>query len=271
MRPRQLVEVRFKNTGKAYCFDPGALDLKIGDGVIVETVRGLEYGAVVGGPRSRKAGDGDQPFKPVVRKAGDEDLKRLAELREKEASAFQVGTDKINAHGLSMKLVGVNYTFDASKIIFYFTAESRVDFRELVRDLASVFRVRIEMRQIGVRDEAKMIGGLGGCGRELCCASWLREFTPVSIRMAKEQNLSLNPAKISGICGRLMCCLKYESEVYEQARSAYPDVGARVSTSAGEGKVTGVNILKNSVSVELKNSKQVQCFSHEEIKPFSKR
>ncbi|MEW6541683.1 MAG: stage 0 sporulation family protein [Bacillota bacterium] len=267
----QLVGVQFKKTGKTYYFDPGALDLEKGAGVIVETVRGLEYGTVVIGPRPRDGEDGEQLLKPVVRKVTDEDLKCLAELQEKETRAFQIGEDKIKAHGLPMKLVGVDYTFDASKVIFYFTAEGRVDFRELVRDLASVFRTRIELRQIGVRDEAKMLGGLGGCGRELCCASWLREFTPVSIRMAKEQNLSLNPAKISGICGRLMCCLKYESEVYEIARGEYPDVGARVETPAGEGKVTGVNIFRNTVSVELKDSKHVQYFPLKQLKTLPKR
>lgn len=243
--------------------------MKPGDGVIVETVRGLEFGTVVTEPRARKPEEQDQLLKPVVRKATAEDLERLVELREKERNAFRIGVDKINAHGLPMKLVGVDYTFDANKIIFYFTAEGRVDFRELVRDLAAVFRTRIELRQIGVRDEAKMIGGLGGCGRELCCASWLREFSPVSIRMAKEQNLSLNPAKISGICGRLMCCLKYESEVYEQAKEAYPDVGTRVKTPAGDGKVTGVNIFKNTVTVELKDTKHQQCFPVQEIKQIS--
>lgn len=268
---RQVVGIQFKNTGKTYYFDPGALKLEVGEGVIVETVRGLEYGTVVSESCPRKADDGEQMLKPVVRKATEEDLNRLEELREKEARAFRIGVDKINAHGLPMKLVGVDYTFDASKIIFYFTAEGRVDFRELVRDLASVFRARIELRQIGVRDEAKMLGGLGGCGRELCCASWLREFTPVSIRMAKEQNLSLNPAKISGICGRLMCCLKYESAVYEHARGAYPDVGTRVETPAGEGKVTGVNIFKDTVTVELKESKHVQYFPLKEVKLCTKR
>jgi cell fate regulator YaaT (PSP1 superfamily) len=263
---KQVVGIQFKNTGKTYFFDPGALELKAGDGVIVETARGLEYGTVVIEPRPRKPEGQDQLLKPVVRKATEEDLARLAELQEKGERAFRIGVDKINAHGLPMKLVGVNYTFDASKIIFYFTAEGRVDFRELVRDLASVFRTRIELRQIGVRDEAKMMGGLGGCGRELCCTSWLREFSPVSIRMAKEQNLSLNPAKISGVCGRLMCCLKYESEVYEWARGVYPDVGTRVETPAGEGKVTGVNIFKNTVTVELKDSKHLQYFPLKEVK-----
>ncbi|MDI6906982.1 MAG: stage 0 sporulation family protein [Thermoanaerobacterales bacterium] len=260
-----VVGVRFKKAGKIYFFDPGTLELKPGDGVIVETVRGMEYGEVVQGSKPRTDG-GDQPLKPVVRKADAEDRQRLEELSRKEEKAFKICQEKIVAHGLPMKLIGVDYTFDGNKIVFYFSAEGRIDFRELVRDLASVFRTRIELRQIGVRDEAKMMGGLGCCGRELCCATWLREFTPVSIRMAKDQNLSLNPTKISGICGRLMCCLKYENEVYEDAREECPEAGARVKTPEGEGRVTGVNIFKHTVSVELKQSKQVREFPAAEVK-----
>ncbi len=264
----RIVGVQFKNIGKPYFFDPGSLELKRGDGVVVETVRGQEFGTVIIDPRERETEDleNGQVIKPVVRKATDSDFEHLVTLREKEAQAFRVAVEKVKAHEMPMKMVGVDYTFDESKIVFYFTAEGRVDFRELVRDLASVFRARIELRQIGVRDEAKMIGGLGGCGRELCCASWLREFSPVSIRMAKDQNLSLNPTKISGICGRLMCCLKYENDVYEEAMDAYPSVGTRVETPAGEGRITGVNIFKDTVTVEIKETKDVQYLSLEEIK-----
>lgn len=266
----QIVGVSFKKAGKIYFFEPGTLELKLGDGVIVETVRGMEYGKVVLGPRPRDS-EGEQPLKPVIRKADAQDLQKLEELRGKEEEAFKIGQDKIAAHGLPMKLISVDYTFDGSKIIFYFSAEGRIDFRELVRDMASVFRTRIELRQIGVRDEAKMLGGLGCCGRELCCASWLREFTPVSIRMAKEQNLSLNPAKISGICGRLMCCLKYENDAYENAREGYPGNGKLVKTPEGEGKVTGSNIFRNTVSVELKQSKQVREFPLDDVKPLREK
>ncbi|MFZ5899274.1 MAG: PSP1 domain-containing protein [Bacillota bacterium] len=265
----KIVGVRFKPAGKIYYFDPGYLELAPGDGVIVETVRGIEYGTVVTSPAGRPI-DPEQPLKPVIRKADAEDLKRLALNKEKEKEAARICQDKIAAHGLPMKLVDVDYTFDGSKIIFYFTAEGRIDFRELVRDLAAVFRTRIELRQIGVRDEAKMIGGLGCCGRELCCASFLQEFTPVSIRMAKDQNLSLNPAKISGICGRLMCCLKYENEAYEDAREGFPDSGTKVITPLGEGKVTGVNIFKKTVSVELKESKHTKEFPLPEIQIIEK-
>jgi len=259
-----VVGVRFKRAGKIYFFDPGGLALAVGDGVIVETVRGVEFGHVVVGP-APAAQELVTPLKKVIRKATAEDLKHLAELREKEKNAFRVLLDKIAAHGLPMKPVGVEITFDGAKIIFYFTAEGRVDFRELVRDLASVFRTRVELRQIGVRDEAKMMGGLGACGRELCCATWLTDFEPVSIRMAKDQNLSLNPNKISGICGRLMCCLKFESDTYEMAREEYPEIGSRVMTPAGEGRTTGMNIFRHTVYVELKDTKQVREFPVEEV------
>ena len=222
----KVVGVRFKHAGKIYYFDPGDIELTAGDPVIVETVRGIEYGQVVVAPKEVEESDVVQPLKQVLRRATEEDMEILAENAEKERSAFQIGLEKIEKHGLPMKLVDVEYTFDNSKVIFYFTADGRVDFRELVKDLASVFRTRIELRQIGVRDQAKMLGGLGPCGRPLCCATFLGDFEPVSIKMAKEQNLSLNPSKISGICGRLMCCLKYEAEVYKaEKEDGQPEAG----------------------------------------------
>jgi cell fate regulator YaaT (PSP1 superfamily) len=260
-----VVGIRFKKAGKIYYFDPGDLELTIGDGVIVETARGVEYGDVVTGPLQVNESEVVAPLKRVIRKATAEDYQQLAANKEKESRAFQVCLEKIAAHKLPMKLVGVEQTFDGNKIIFYFTAEGRIDFRELVKDLAAVFRTRIELRQIGVRDEAKLVGGLGCCGRELCCATWLSDFASVSIRMAKEQNLSLNPTKISGICGRLMCCLKYENESYEHAREEFPDTGSWVITPNGEGKVVGINIFKKSVSVELKESKIIKEYPCEEI------
>lgn len=263
---KQTVGVSFRPAGKIYCFDPGNLKLAVGDPVIVETVRGLEYGTIASGPAPYEGNGDEQPLKPVIRKADEDDRRRLEEIREKEKEAFRICVDKIAAHGLPMKLVSVDYTFDGNKIIFYFTADGRIDFRELVRDLAAVFRTRIELRQIGVRDEAKMMGGQGCCGRELCCASWLREFTPVSIRMAKEQNLSLNPAKISGICGRLMCCLKYESDTYEHAKKEMPVVGSSVITPKGEGKVTAVNMFKSTVTVGLKDAKEPEDFELRAVK-----
>lgn len=214
----RVVGVRFKTAGKVYYFDPGEIELQVGDGAVVETARGMEMGMVTAAPREVPEEEIKQPLKKVVRKASPEDLARRQENEERAKKAFAIGQQKIVAHGLPMKLVEVEYTLDGSKIIFYFTAESRVDFRDLVKDLASTFRTRIELRQIGVRDEAKLLGGLGPCGRQLCCQAFLGDFVPVSIRMAKEQNLSLNPTKISGICGRLMCCLNYESEAYREAK-----------------------------------------------------
>jgi cell fate regulator YaaT (PSP1 superfamily) len=249
----KVVGIRFKKAGKIYFFDPGENLLTAGEGAIVETARGVEYGHVAIGPHEVEENEIVAPLKKVIRKATDLDNNQLKANKEREEKAFQTGMEKITLHNLSMKLVGVEQTFDGNKIIFYFTADGRIDFRELVKDLASVFRTRIELRQIGVRDEAKMIGGLGCCGRELCCSVWLSDFASVSIRMAKEQNLSLNPTKISGICGRLMCCLKYENESYEQARDAFPDTGSQVATPDGEGRVTSVNIFKNTISVELKD------------------
>lgn len=249
-----VVGVRFRRAGKIYYFDPGNLDLRAGDKVLVETVRGLEYGEVVLGPREVPEEKVVSPLRPVLRLATPADAEVVKANAAREKEAFAICQQKIREHGLPMKLVGAEYTFDRSKLIFYFTAEGRVDFRQLVRDLAAIFRTRIELRQIGVRDEAKILGGLGCCGRELCCASFLGEFDPVSIRMAKDQNLSLNPVKISGICGRLMCCLRFESELYEEARDGYPDVGAAVVTAAGRGRVVGLNVLKGTVTVELEGS-----------------
>ncbi|OAT86123.1 PSP1 domain-containing protein [Desulfotomaculum copahuensis] len=263
--PCCVVGVRFRKAGKVYYFDPQGLSLSCGDTVIVETARGVEHGQVVTAPAEVAEENVVAPLKKVIRPATPQDLEQIALNEAREKRAFQVGMDKIAAHGLPMKLVGVEQTFDGNKIVFYFTAEGRIDFRELVKDLAAVFRTRIELRQIGVRDEAKMMGGLGCCGRELCCSSWLSDFASVSIRMAKEQNLSLNPAKISGICGRLMCCLKYENEIYEQSREKYPETGSPVTTPDGEARVTGVNIFKRTVTVELKESRAIKEYPFNEV------
>lgn len=260
-----VVGIRFKKAGKIYFFDPGNIPIIEGEGVIVETARGVEFGSVAMGPHEVEESEIVAPLKKVIRKATTHDMRQLSANREKENGAFRVCLEKIAAHKLPMKLVGVEQTFDGNKIIFYFTADGRIDFRELVKDLASVFKTRIELRQIGVRDEAKMIGGLGCCGRELCCSMWLTDFASVSIRMAKEQNLSLNPSKISGICGRLMCCLKYENESYEQARADFPNNGSIVSTPDGDGKVVGINIFKDAVNVELKTSRIVKEYQNTEI------
>ncbi len=251
-----VVGVRFKPAGKIYYFDPDGIALEVGDTVILETTRGIESGQVVIRPKKVTEDEVVAPLKKIIRKAAPVDLKQIEINKTKEKDAYKICADKIKEHGLPMKLVDVEYTFDANKIIFYFTADGRIDFRELVKDLAAIFRTRIELRQIGVRDEAKMLGGLGSCGRGLCCATFLGEFDPVSIRMAKEQNLSLNPTKISGICGRLMCCLKYESEAYESEKAAYPPEGTLVNTPVGEGKIVSINILKKTLLVELKESKQ---------------
>ena len=248
---QKVIGVRFRQAGKIYFFDPLDLEVKRGNHVIVETVRGIEYGKVVSGIRHVKDDEVVLPLKPVIRIATDKDQKQVEENQKAAKSAMGVCLEKIRNHGLEMKLVDAEYTFDRNKIIFYFTADGRVDFRELVRDLAAVFRTRIELRQIGVRDEAKMLGGLGPCGRVLCCSSFLGDFEPVSIKMAKDQNLSLNPAKISGLCGRLMCCLKYENEVYEEAKRLLPDLGEQVVTKEGMGKVVSLNMLERRVQVEL--------------------
>ncbi|MTI82081.1 MAG: stage 0 sporulation family protein [Firmicutes bacterium] len=263
--PVKVVGIRFKAAGKIYYFDPGDFELQIGDFAIVETTRGIEFGMVVVGPKEVEEEEVVAPLKSVIRKATDEDRAQLQENNNNEQDAYKICMEKIEKHDLPMKLIEVEQTFDGNKIIFYFTADGRVDFRELVKDLAAVFRTRIELRQIGVRDEAKMLGGLGCCGRELCCNSWLAEFEPVSIRMAKDQNLSLNPTKISGICGRLMCCLKYENEVYEEAKKQFPEYGTNVNTESGEGKIIGFNIFRDSVSVELKENKHVMDFPLKDI------
>jgi cell fate regulator YaaT (PSP1 superfamily) len=247
----EVIGVRFKEVGKVYYFDPGEYTLKLGETVIVETARGIECGQVA--IANRQVGEEEivKPLKKVIRPATGEDMKVVADNLGKAKTAFDICQRKIADHKLEMKLVDVEYTFDNNKILFYFTAEGRVDFRELVKDLASVFRTRIELRQIGVRDEAKLLGGLGICGRVFCCASFLGEFQPVSIKMAKEQGLSLNPAKISGTCGRLMCCLKFEQEAYEDLLRTTPKVGAVVQTQDGVGRVTEVNLLTGVVKVCL--------------------
>ena len=250
----ELIGVRFRNVGKIYYFDPDGAKLRQGDRVIVETSRGVECGEVAMVNRSVSEEEIPQPLKKRIRVATREDLARLAENAAKEKNAYQICARKIEAHKLEMKLVGVEYTFDNSKILFYFTADGRIDFRELVKDLASVFRTRIELRQIGVRDEAKMLGGLGICGRPFCCSSFLGGFQPVSIKMAKEQGLSLNPVKISGTCGRLMCCLKYEQEAYSDLLRSTPPVGSLVSTPEGRGVVNEVELLTGVLHVRLEGS-----------------
>ncbi|WP_309091540.1 stage 0 sporulation family protein [Domibacillus sp.] len=260
-----VVGVRFKQAGKIYYFDPGDLGIQKEDHVIVETVRGVEYGHVVVGPKEIDEDDVVLPLKKVIRAADQKDRLAVQENSEAAIQAFETCTSKITEHNLDMKLVDVEYTFDRNKVIFYFTADGRVDFRELVKDLASIFRTRIELRQIGVRDEAKMLGGIGPCGRMLCCSTFLGDFEPVSIKMAKDQNLSLNPAKISGLCGRLMCCLKYENDEYEDARRELPDVGQKVTTPSGNGRVTGLNILERLVQVHLPELERTLEFSSDEI------
>lgn len=252
----KVIGVRFKKAGKVYYFDPGNLDIKEGEHVIVETVRGIEYGEVVVVGKTVPDEEIVPPLKKVIRIASEEDKKQVEENREKAGEAFKICLEKIKAHNLDMKLIDAEYTFDRNKVLFYFTADGRIDFRELVKDLASVFKTRIELRQIGVRDEVKMLGGTGVCGRELCCCSFLGEFQPVSIKMAKEQGLSLNPAKISGVCGRLMCCLRYEQEVYDEKLRRLPRVGAVVSTPDGEGTVAEINILKETLKVRLPRGEQ---------------
>ncbi|OQB14198.1 MAG: hypothetical protein BWY15_01321 [Firmicutes bacterium ADurb.Bin193] len=247
----EIIGVRFKSVGKIYYFDPVGEVYSKGDNVIVETVRGIEMGQVMLENRAVNEDDIVTPLKPVVRRATEEDLKKLEENNRKEKEAFDICLKKIKEHGLEMKLIEVEYTFDESKIIFYFTADGRIDFRELVKSLAAIFRTRIELKQIGVRDEAKMLGGFGVCGRELCCRSFLGDFEPVSIKMAKEQGLSLNPTKISGTCGRLMCCLKYEQETYERLLKYTPRVDSLVKTPDGNGVVVENNLLTGKLKVKL--------------------
>ena len=250
----EVIGVRFKDVGKIYYFDPDGANIALGESVIVETVRGIECGVVAMANRTVDDEEIVKPLKKLIRVATDEDKEKIKQNKEKEKSAFDICEQKIANHKLGMKLVDVEYTFDGNKILFYFTADGRVDFRELVKDLASVFRTRIELRQIGVRDEAKMMGGLGVCGRPLCCATFLGEFQPVSIKMAKEQGISLNPTKISGTCGRLMCCLKYEQEAYEELLEDTPKVGAYVQTPDGRGTVTELNLLTRMLTVHLDKS-----------------
>lgn len=247
---RKIIPIKFKATGKTYFFDPLQFDIKKGDRVIVETSRGVEIGTAVSGIREIDEAEMHTTLKGVTRPANERDLARDSENKRRQEEAFEICRKKIEAHKLDMKLVEVEYTFDGSKILFYFTADGRVDFRELVKDLANVFRTRIELRQIGVRDEAKSMGSIGVCGRSLCCSAWLDDFVSVSIKMAKEQGLSLNPSKISGACGRLMCCLKYEQDTYEELMRRMPRTEQKVKTPDGAGTVVSVNLLKGTVSVE---------------------
>ena len=265
----KVVGIRFQRAGKIYYFDPLDYDLETAMHVIVETTRGIEMGTVLIPPKEVDDDKVVQPLKPVIRIATDDDEKVIEKNKEKEAEAYVICKEKIAKHGLDMKLVAAEYTFDNNKLLFYFTADGRIDFRELVKDLASVFRTRIELRQIGVRDETKMLGGIGICGRELCCRSYLTDFVPVSIKMAKEQNLSLNPTKISGVCGRLMCCLKNEQETYEYLNSRLPSVGDSVITPTGmHGEVSGVNVLRQLVKVVVDNGeeKELQEYAVDDLK-----
>lgn len=265
----KVVGIRFQRAGKIYYFDPLDYELETAMHVIVETARGVEMGTVLIPPKEIEDDKVVQPLKPVIRVATDEDEKVMERNKEREAEAFVICKEKIAKHGLEMKLVAAEYTFDSNKLLFYFTADGRIDFRELVKDLASVFRTRIELRQIGVRDETKMLGGIGICGRELCCKSYLTDFIPVSIKMAKEQNLSLNPTKISGVCGRLMCCLKNEQETYEYLNSRLPAVGDTVTTPTGlHGVVSGINVLRQIVKVVVDNGeeKELQEYSVDDLR-----
>ena len=270
----KVVGVRFRNVGKIYYFNPKNYKVKVGDHVIVETARGVEYGRVVLEPRSVKEDEVVHPLKEVLRVATKEDEDHEAENRQKEKEAFKICKKKIREHGLDMKLIDAEYTFDNNKVLFYFTADGRIDFRQLVKDLASVFKTRIELRQIGVRDETKILGGIGICGRTLCCHTYLSEFAPVSIKMAKEQNLSLNQTKISGVCGRLMCCLKNEQETYEELNRRLPGIGDTVTTPDGiQGNVQSVNVLRQLVKVvvEIGDEKEIQEFPVAELKFRSRK
>ena len=269
---KKIIGVRFRTAGKGYFFDPGKYTVKRGDHVIVETVRGIEYGTVVS-PANEIAEDKlTQPLKSVLRVATERDDEQEKQNREKEKEAFKICQEKIRKHGLDMKLIDAEYTFDNNKVLFYFTADGRIDFRELVKDLASVFRTRIELRQIGVRDETKILGGIGICGRPLCCHSYLSEFAPVSIKMAKEQNLSLNPTKISGVCGRLMCCLKNEEETYEELNRKLPGVGDHVTTDDNlKGEVHSVNVLRQTVKVLVEAEKELKEYRVDQLRFNRKR
>lgn len=265
-----VVGVRFKKAGKIYYFDPAQFELQVGQYVIVETARGIEYGKVVVPIKQVAEGEVILPLKQVVRPADERDSLQVEGNLSESKEAFVIATTKIIEHKLEMKLVDVEYTFDRNKIIFYFTAEGRVDFRDLVKDLASIFRTRIELRQIGVRDEAKLLGGIGPCGRMLCCSTFLGDFEPVSIKMAKDQNLSLNPSKISGLCGRLMCCLKYENDDYEEAKAGMPDIGEFTKTPDGKGKVVGLNVLERLIQVQLKETDRVVEYALQELLDWEK-
>lgn len=269
----KIIGVRFRTAGKIYFFDPGQLEIKQGDHVIVETARGIEYGTVIGAPREMEEEKVTQPLKSVLRIANQKDDEQDASNKQKEKEAFKICLEKIRKHDLQMKLIDAEYTFDNNKVLFYFTADGRIDFRELVKDLASVFKTRIELRQIGVRDETKILGGIGICGRPLCCHTHLSEFAPVSIKMAKEQNLSLNPTKISGVCGRLMCCLKNEEETYEELNRKLPNVGDFVTTDDGlKGEVHSVNVLRQLVKVvvDVGDEKEIQEYRADQLR-FKKR
>ena len=273
----KVIGVRFRQAGKVYFFSPGKLHVKQGDKVIVETARGVEFGSVVTGPKDVKDEEITQPLKSVIRIATEEDKRNEQKNREKEKEAFEVCLEKIRKHELDMKLINAEYTFDGNKVLFYFTADGRIDFRELVKDLAAVFRTRIELRQIGVRDETKIRGGIGICGRPLCCHTYLSDFAPVSIKMAKEQNLSLNPTKISGVCGRLMCCLTNEEETYEELNSRLPAIGDTVTTIEGlKGEVQSVSVLRQLVKVVVSlddDEKEIREYKAKELrfKPRKKR
>ncbi|OLA92725.1 MAG: stage 0 sporulation protein [Roseburia sp. 40_7] len=270
----KIVGVRFRKAGKIYYFDPAGMEIETGTHVIVETARGIEFGTVMIPPREMEEDGVVQPLKPVIRIATEADEITEQKNKEKEKEAFQICLEKIAKHKLEMKLVEAEYTFDNNKLLFYFTADGRIDFRELVKDLASVFRTRIELRQIGVRDETKILGGIGICGRPLCCSTYLSEFIPVSIKMAKEQNLSLNPTKISGVCGRLMCCLKNEEETYEYLNSRRPNVGDYVTTIEGlKGEVQSVSVLRQLVKVivEVNDEKEIREYKVDELKFRPKR
>lgn len=266
---KNVIGVRFRTAGKVYYFDPKELDFKRNEHVIVETARGVEYGTVVMPNTDVEDDKVIQPLKPVIRKATEEDAVTEEKNREKEKNAYKICLEKIHKHQLEMKLIDAEYTFDNNKVLFYFTADGRIDFRELVKDLAAVFKTRIELRQIGVRDETKILGGIGMCGRPLCCHSYLSDFVPVSIKMAKEQNLSLNPTKISGICGRLMCCLKNEEDTYEELNKKLPNVGDNVTTDDGfKGEVASVNVLRQLVKViiEVDDEKEIKEYKVNQLR-----
>ena len=281
---KNVVGIRFRPTGKAYFFDPGDYEITAGTAVIVETAQGMEYGKAVAAPMEVEDERVKEPLKKIMRVATPKDDEQHGVNLEKEKDALRLCKEKIVAHELEMKLIEAEYTFDRSKLTFYFTADGRVDFRELVKDLAGTFRTRIELRQIGVRDATKMLGGIGTCGRELCCHAYMRDFVPVSIKMAKVQNLSLNPTKISGICGRRMCCLKYENDIYNEMRRGLPDVGEKVKTPDGMAKVVDTSVLEGKVKVRLfvednkqgaetedKLSSDIYTYKKEEIRRFERR